>query len=60
MNKAAMVAIQRAERARDVRKRAIQDGRPDMTVAKAMRAEVMALVEAIGVVESNSLVGVKP
>ena len=59
MTRESMLALQKAERARDARKRAIQDGRPAMAVAKLMRAEVVALIDAIGVIESTALVGGK-
>jgi hypothetical protein len=46
-----MVWMQRVERARDARKRAVQDGKPALAVAKAMRLEVTTLLDAIKAIE---------
>ena len=51
MNKAQMVWLQRVERARDARKRAVQDGKPALVIARAMRLEVTTLLDAIKSIE---------
>jgi hypothetical protein len=46
--------LQRVERARDARKRAVQDGKPALVVAKAMRLEVTTLLDAIKSIEFDT------
>jgi hypothetical protein len=54
MTRSQMVWLQRVERARDARKRAVQDGKPALAIAKAMRLEVTTLLDAIKSIEFDT------